>query len=94
MLTVGPPKLSVAESSLTISTRLAALSVVVAIDAVAAYVFLLRVAVVRNHPEGYVVAFAPAPARGWTVTRLEQSGPRPDVLWKPEKPTISAGPDR
>jgi len=40
------------------SGRLAALSVVVAIGAVAAYVLLLRVAVVRNHPEGYVVAFA------------------------------------
>ncbi len=46
----------------TISTRLAALSVVVAIGAAAAYVFLLRVALVRNHPEGYVVAFALATA--------------------------------
>ena len=43
---------------MTASGRLAALSVVVAIGAVAAYVLLLRVAVVRNHPEGYVVAFA------------------------------------
>jgi hypothetical protein len=40
------------------SGRLAVLSVVVAIGAIAAYVLLLRVAVVRNHPEGYVVAFA------------------------------------
>ncbi len=47
---------------MTSSGRLAALSVVVAIGAVAAYVFLLRVAVVRNHPEGYVVAFALATA--------------------------------
>ena len=44
------------------STRLAALSVLVAIGAVAAYVLLLRVPVVRNHPEGYVVAFALATA--------------------------------
>lgn len=44
------------------SGRLAALSVVVAIGAVAAYVLLLRVATVRNHPEGYVVAFALATA--------------------------------
>lgn len=47
---------------MTASGRLAALSVVVAIGAVAAYVLLLRVAVVRNHPEGYVVAFALATA--------------------------------
>lgn len=38
------------------------LSVVVAVGAIAAYVLLLRVAVVRNHPEGYVVAFALATA--------------------------------
>ena len=44
------------------SGRLAGLSVVVAIGAVAAYVLLHRVAVVRNHPEGYVVAFALATA--------------------------------
>jgi hypothetical protein len=42
------------------SGRLAALSVLIAIGAVAAYALLLRVAVVRNHPEGYVVAFAVA----------------------------------
>jgi len=44
------------------STRLAGLSLVVAIGAVAAYVLLVRVAVVRNHPEGYVAAFAVATA--------------------------------
>jgi len=44
------------------SGRLAALSVLISIGAVAAYVLLLRVAVVRNHPEGYVVAFALATA--------------------------------
>ena len=47
---------------MTSSGRLAVLSVVVAIGALAAYVLLLRVAVVRNHPEGYVVAFALAMA--------------------------------
>jgi AhpC/TSA family len=40
------------------STRLAVLSVLVALGAVATYVLLLGVAVVRNHPEGYVIAFA------------------------------------
>src|SRR6266478_3653729 len=47
---------------MTVSIRLAALSVVFAIGAVAAYARLLRVAVVRNHPEGYVLAFALATA--------------------------------
>lgn len=42
------------------STRLSVLSVLVAIGAVATYVLLLGVAVVRNHPEGYVIAFAVA----------------------------------
>jgi hypothetical protein len=41
---------------------LAALSAVIAVGAIAAYVLLLRVALVRNHPEGYVVAFALATA--------------------------------
>ncbi len=40
------------------STRLALLSAVVAAGAIAAYALLLKVAIVRNHPEGYVVAFA------------------------------------
>jgi cytochrome oxidase Cu insertion factor (SCO1/SenC/PrrC family) len=44
------------------SGRLAALSVVIAIGAVVAYALLLRVAVVRNHPEGYVAAFVLATA--------------------------------
>jgi hypothetical protein len=42
--------------------RLAVLSAVVAVGAAAGYVLLLRVAIVRNHPEGYVVAFALATA--------------------------------
>ena len=37
---------------------LAALSVVVAAGAAVAYAWLLRIALVRNHPEGYVIAFA------------------------------------
>jgi len=44
------------------STRLAVLSSLVAIAAVAAYILLFRVALVRNHPEAYVVAFAVATA--------------------------------
>ena len=47
---------------MTTSTRLAVLSVLVAIGAVATYVLLLGVAMVRNHPEGYVIAFAAATA--------------------------------
>jgi hypothetical protein len=47
---------------MTTSAKLATLSVVVAVGAVAAYVLLLRFAIVRNHPEGYVVAFALASA--------------------------------
>jgi hypothetical protein len=42
----------------TSSGRLAALSIVMAVGAVAAYALLLRVPIIRNHPEGYVVAFA------------------------------------
>jgi hypothetical protein len=42
------------------SGRLAALSVLVALGAIVAYASLLRVPLVRNHPEGYVVAFAAA----------------------------------
>ena len=38
------------------------LSIVIALGAVTAYVLLLRVAAVRNHPEGHVVAFALATA--------------------------------
>jgi AhpC/TSA family len=40
------------------SARLSVLSVVVAAGAVAAYLLLFRVAIIRNHPEGYVIAFA------------------------------------
>jgi energy-coupling factor transporter transmembrane protein EcfT len=47
---------------MTLSGKLAALSAVVAIGAIAAYALLLRVAMVRNHPEGYLVAFALATA--------------------------------
>jgi hypothetical protein len=56
--------------------RLAALSVVIGLGAIAGYVLLLRVAIVRNHPEAYVAAFgvatvlaalavARARGRGW-----------------------------
>jgi len=43
---------------MTVSTRLAVLSSVIAIGAIAAYALLLRVAIVRNHPESYVIAAA------------------------------------
>src|SRR5262249_28701579 len=42
------------------STRLAILSPLVALGAIAASILLFRVAIVRNHPEAYVVAFAVA----------------------------------
>ena len=42
------------------STLLTVLSLVVAVAAPVAYASLLRVPLVRNHPEGYVVAFAVA----------------------------------
>jgi hypothetical protein len=44
------------------SGKLAVLSILVAIAAIAAYVLLIRVPLVRNHPEGYVIAFALATA--------------------------------
>jgi cytochrome oxidase Cu insertion factor (SCO1/SenC/PrrC family) len=65
---------------MTTSTRLAALSVVVAIGALAAYVLLLRVAVVRNHPEGYVVAFAVATALAALAVARAQARRRPAWL--------------
>ena len=53
------------------SGRLAVLSVVLALGAATAYVLLLRVAAVRNRPEGYVVAFALATAlAALAVTRV------------------------
>ena len=47
---------------MSVSTRLGVLNVAIAIGAIAAYALLLRVPIVRNHPEGYVVAFAVATA--------------------------------
>jgi hypothetical protein len=47
---------------MSVSTRLVVLSLAIAIGAAAAYAFLLRVAIVRNHPEAYVIAFALATA--------------------------------
>jgi hypothetical protein len=38
--------------------RLAALSVLICVGAIATYALLLGVPAVRNHPEGYVAAFA------------------------------------
>jgi hypothetical protein len=47
---------------MTSAIRLTALSAAIAIGAAGAYVLLVRVPVVRNHPEGYVIAFALATA--------------------------------
>jgi len=44
------------------SGKLAALSIAILIGAIAAYVLLIRVPLVRNHPEAYVLAFALATA--------------------------------
>jgi hypothetical protein len=46
------------------SPWLVSLSIVIALGAPLAYALLLRVPLVRNHPEGYVVAFAVAVALG------------------------------
>jgi hypothetical protein len=52
------------------SGRLAVLSILVAIGSIAGYVLLLRVALVRNHPEAYVVGCAIATALAvWAVVR-------------------------
>jgi AhpC/TSA family len=42
------------------STRLAVLSVLVAIGSLGSYALLLRIAIVRNHPEAYVLGCAVA----------------------------------
>ena len=55
---------------MSIPRRLATLSVVVALGGVAAYPLLFRFAVIRNHPEGYVVTSAVAVAlAGWALVR-------------------------
>ena len=57
-------------------TLLAALSGLIAVGAVVAYVSLLRVPFVRNHPEGYVVAFAVATVvAGGAVARARRRWP-------------------
>ena len=56
---------------MTSSGTLAVLSVVITLGAAVAYFSLLRVPLVRNHPEGYVLAFAVATAlAGLAVIRL------------------------
>src|SRR5262247_1477694 len=64
---------------MSVSTRLALLSVAIVIGAVAAYAFLLRVPIVRNHPEGYVAAFALATAL--SVVAVVRSGSRRWPAW-------------
>jgi AhpC/TSA family len=55
--------------------RLAVLSILVAVGGVAAYVLLLDVALVRNHPEGYVVAAAVATALAGLALRRARRWP-------------------
>jgi hypothetical protein len=69
------------------SARLSILSVLTALGAVAAYVLLFRIAIIRNHSESYVIAFALATAvaalgvRWFSVSRNFQVRPDPgDVL--------------
>jgi AhpC/TSA family len=57
------------------TTRLAALSVVVAVGGIAAYALLFRVAAVRNHPEGYVVTSAVATALAVLALRRSRRWP-------------------
>src|SRR5205823_12516570 len=52
----GPP----GHDSVMPSGRLAVLSVAMTLGTIGAYALLFRVAAVRNHPEGYVIAFAVA----------------------------------
>jgi len=63
----------------TTSTLLAVLSVLVALGAAAAYVLLLGVAIVRNHPEGYVIAFVLA--TGLAVVAVARAGARRWPAW-------------
>jgi len=54
---------------MTTSGFLAALSVLLAVAAIAAYALLLSVPLVRNHPEAYVAAFAVAMALAVVAVR-------------------------
>jgi len=64
---------------MTTSTWLAALSALVAIGAASAYVLLLGVAMVRNHPEGYVIGFALA--TGLAVLAVSRARARRWPAW-------------
>ena len=63
----------------TTSTLLAVLSVLVALGAAATYVLLLGVAIVRNHPEGYVIAFVLA--TGLAVVAVARARARRWPAW-------------
>jgi hypothetical protein len=52
-----------------LSSKLPVLSAVIALGAIAAYAILLRVPAVRNHPEGYLIAFAVATALAVVAVR-------------------------
>jgi hypothetical protein len=59
--------------------RLSLLSALVAVAGIATYVVLFRVAVVRNHPEGYVLALVLATALA--ALALRRSRPRRWTSW-------------
>jgi hypothetical protein len=59
----------------TSSTRLAILSVLIALAGIAGYVLLVGVEIVRNHPEVYVVACALATVVAFAAVR------RPERRW-------------
>jgi AhpC/TSA family len=63
----------------TTSTWLAILSVLIALGAIAGYVSLVGVEIVRNHPEGYVLAFALATAVA--VLAVTRAGGRRWPAW-------------
>jgi hypothetical protein len=65
--------------SVTTSTWLAILSVLIALGAIAGYVSLVGVEIVRNHPEGYVLAFALATAVA--VLAVTRAGGRRWPAW-------------
>jgi hypothetical protein len=79
-------------SHVAVSGALATLSVVVALGAIVAYALLLQVAIVRNHPEGYVVIVfyrgywvldRDGVVRWFSVSRNFQVRPDPDDVRSP-----------
>lgn len=61
---------------MTASTWLAILSVLIAAAGIVGYVSLVGVEIVRNHPEGYVLAFAVAVALAVLAVKWAKGGRR------------------